>query len=251
MEIKQVLQQLGLEGPEVQAYLTLLDLGESTATKIAERAGLGRVHSYQILTKLIEKGLASYIIKNNVKYFQAADPETLLKNLQEKEKNLQKILPELKARQKLTQQDTSVEIYRGTEGLNTIFKMILHDKQEYYMLGGGDQACNNVEFEAVLKIFLKRAEQAKIKGWILERKASNFYVAAHELYRFLAPEYFSSTTLTIWGNKVVTFVWTRPYYAILIENEEVARSNLATFKYLWKTAEEPSKEDRKRRLIKV
>ncbi len=251
MEIKLVLQQLGLEHPEVQAYLALLDLGESTATKIAERAGLGRVHSYQILTKLIEKGLASYVIKNNIKYFQAADPQTLLKNLQEKEQNLQKILPELKARQKLTRQDTSVEIYRGTEGLNTIFKRILQDKQEYYMLGGGDQACNTPEFEAIIKIFLKRAEQAKIKGWILERKESNFYIGAHELYRFLAPEYFSSTTLTIWGNKVVTFVWTRPYYAILIENEEVAKSNLATFKHLWKNAEEPNKEDRQKRLMKV
>lgn len=247
----QTLQNIDLEHSEAKAYLALLDLGESTATKIAERAGLGRVHSYQILTKLIEKGLASYIIKNNIKYFLAADPETLLKNLQEKEKNLQNILPELKARQKLMKQDTSVEIYRGTEGLNTIFKMILHDKKEYYMLGGGDQACNNPEFKSIIKIFLKRAEQAKIKGWILERKASNFYIGAHEQYRFLAPEYFSSTTLTIWGNKVVTFVWTRPYYAILIENEEVAKSNLATFKYLWKNAEEPSKEDRKRRVMKI
>src|SRR3989344_4095613 len=100
-ELNNVLEQLGLEQPEVKPYLALLDLGESTATKIAERAGLGRVHSYQILTKLIEKGLASYVIKKNVKYFLAADPETLLKSLHEKEQNLQKILPELKARQKL------------------------------------------------------------------------------------------------------------------------------------------------------
>ncbi len=251
MEITSILQQLGLEQPEVKTYLALLDLGESTATKIAERAELGRVHSYQILTRLIEKGLASYIIKNNVKYFLAADPETLLKSLEEKQKNLQKILPELKARQKLTKQDTSVEIYRGTEGLNTIFKMMLKEKEDYYMLGGGDQACSNPEFESILKIFLKRAEHAKVKGWILERKRSHFYIAAHEQYRFLAPEYFSSTTLTIWGNKVATFVWTRPYYAIVIENEEVAKSNLATFKYLWKNAQEPSKEDRKRRLMKM
>ncbi len=248
-EITAILQQLGLEEPEVKTYLALLDLGESTATKIAERAGLGRVHSYQVLTKLIEKGLASYVIKNNVKYFLAADPETLLKSLHEKEQNLQKILPELKARQKLMKQETSVEIYRGTEGLNTIFKIMLRDKQNYYMLGGGDQACNNPEFEAILKIFLKRAEQTAMKGFVLERQDSTFYIGTHEQYRFLAPEYFSSTTLTIWGNKVVTFVWTRPYYAIVIENDEVAKSNLATFKYLWKNAQEPSKEDRRKRLI--
>src|SRR3989344_4374633 len=247
-EIIAVLQQLGLEEPEVKTYLALLDLGEVTATKLAERAGLGRVHIYQLTTKLIEKGLASYIIKNNVKYFHAADPETLLKELQTKEENLKKVLPELKARQQITKSETKVEIYRGTEGINTIFKIILREKEDYYMLGGGDECCNNLDFQTLLNIFLKRAEHIKMKGWLLERKESRFYVAVHEEYSILPKEYFSSTTLTIWGNKIATFVWTKPYYAIVVENEEVARSNLNTFNYLWKTAKIPTKEDRQKRL---
>jgi len=40
-EALEILQQLGLEEPEVKTYLALLDLGESTTTKISERAGLG------------------------------------------------------------------------------------------------------------------------------------------------------------------------------------------------------------------
>lgn len=249
-EIAFILQKFGLEEPEARTYLALLDLGEATATKLAEQAGLGRVHIYQITTRLIEKGLASFIIKNNVKYFTAANPETLLKTLEEKEQDLKKILPELKARQKLIQLDTKVEVYRGTEGINTIFRMILQEKEDYYMLGGGDEVCHG-DFETLIKIFLKRAENLKIKGYLLERTTSGFFMGAQETYRFLPPEYFSSTTLTIFGNKVVTFVWTKPYYAIVVENEEVARSNLATFQYLWKTAEIPTKDDWENRLMKL
>ena len=52
------------------------------------------------------------------------------------------------------------------------------------------------------------------------------------------------------GNKTIVFVWTEPYYAILIENEEIAKSNLTTFNYLWKIGEKPSKKDVEKRLVK-
>ena len=100
-------------------------------------------------------------------------------------------------------------------------------------------------------LFLKRAEESSIKGYLPERTTSGFFIGAQETYRFLPPEYFSSTTLAFFGNKVVIFVWTRPYYAIVVENKEVARSNLATLQYLWKTAEEPTREDRKKRVMKL
>ena len=89
-DAEEALRAFGLEGNEIKAYLALLDLHESTATKIAERTGLGRVHTYQIINRLIDKGLASYVVKNNVKYFSGADPLKLLNDLkstQEKLKN--------------------------------------------------------------------------------------------------------------------------------------------------------------------
>lgn len=248
-EIEQTLSKLGLEKQEAKVYLALLDLNEATATKLAERTGIGRVNMYQITNKLIEKGLVSYIIKNNVKYFSAADPETLLKNIQEKEKELKRILPGLKARQQQTIPETKVEIYRGKEGINTILKMIIKDKKDYFMLGGAEE-CNK-EFELMMKIFIKHGEKAGIKGKFLERKDTEFFIGEHEEYKYIPEELISSTTLTIFGNKVATFVWTRPFYTILIENKQVAKTNLATFNYLWKTAEIPAEKDRKKRLIEI
>ena len=92
MDIKRLLQDLGLEEKEAKVYLALLSLGETTATKISKKTNLDRTLIYQLGNKLIEKGLASYIIKNNVRYFSAANPEKLVQDLKEKEKQLQKAI---------------------------------------------------------------------------------------------------------------------------------------------------------------
>jgi len=248
--IQETLEKIGIKEIEVKTYLALLDLGEATTTKIAERTDLGRVHMYQITNKLIEKGLASFIIKNNVKYFSAADPETILKELEENQRNFKKILPELKKRQKLIALDTKVEIYRGVEGINTILKIILRDKKNYVMLGGGEQF-SKADIKTITNIFLKQAEKLKIEGKLLDRKEAHFVVAKHEKYHFIQKEYLTSTTSVVWGKKYAIFVWTSPYYVILVENKEIAESNLALFNYLWKISEEPSKGDIKKRLIKI
>jgi len=248
MEETKTLIRLGLEAQEAKVYLTLLDLTEATATKLAERTNIGRVNMYQITNKLIEKGIVSYIIKNNVKCFSATNPETLLEDLQEKEREYKKILPKLKERQQKFTPETKVEIYRGKEGIGTILKMILRDKKDYFILGGAEECTKN--FNQLMRIFVKHGEKLKIKGRFLERKEAEFFVGKHEEYRYIPKELFSSTTSTIWGNKFATFVWTRPFYVILVENKQVAKSNLAIFNYLWKTAEKPTKKDRNKRLIK-
>src|SRR3989338_1272915 len=240
-EITATLQKLGLEEQEVKTYLALLDLGESTATKLAERTGLGRVHMYQIVNRLIERGLASYIVKNNVKYFSASDPELLLKDLQQKEHDFQQILPELKARQRQFIHATKVEIYRGRGGINTILKMILKDQKPYYILGGAEKACSIFELENT--IFVKRAEKLQLPRKILARKKDTFFIGTHEDYRFIPDHLISLTTQMLWGNKTAIFVWSEPYYAILIDNEEITKSNLSTFNHLWKQGELPSHSD--------
>ncbi len=247
MQELEILKQLGLEEQEAKTYIALLDLREATATKLSERANLGRVHMYQITNRLIEKGLISSVLKNNIKYFLPADPEILLKNLQEKEESLKKILPSLKARQKNKLEETKVELYKGREGINTIFKIWLKEEKNYYVLGGAAEACNIFELEN--KIFIKRAENLKIQGKILARKNDSFFMGNNEEYRYLSDDLISSTTMAMFGNKTVVFVWSDPYYAILIENKEIANNNISTFNYLWNIAEKPTKEDINKKLL--
>ena len=61
---EQLLEDIGLTKGEIKVYLTLLKLRETTTGKIIEEAQISSGKIYEILDKLIKKGLVSYIIKD-------------------------------------------------------------------------------------------------------------------------------------------------------------------------------------------
>ena len=67
--LEKELMGIGLTQREVKVYLALLKLGESTTGKIIQESGISSGKIYEILEKLIGKGLASYTIKEKTKYF--------------------------------------------------------------------------------------------------------------------------------------------------------------------------------------
>ena len=70
---KQQLINIGLSNNEVDIYLSLLESGQSLVGEITKKTKINRTHIYDRLQKLINKGLVSYIIKNNRKYFYAGN----------------------------------------------------------------------------------------------------------------------------------------------------------------------------------
>ena len=101
------LERLGLHEAEIKVYLALLKRGLSTATQISQDTGLNRSHIYDKIDVLLEKGLISFVIKNNVKYFKASDPEKIIDYVKEIQENIQAILPSL------NELRTVVELYQG------------------------------------------------------------------------------------------------------------------------------------------
>ncbi len=74
------LQRLGLTSYEARAYLALLRRDSSTAAETARLAGLPRQRVYDVLSSLVEKGMASTRPGKAVKY-AAAPPEQALESL--------------------------------------------------------------------------------------------------------------------------------------------------------------------------
>src|SRR3989338_38938 len=121
----EVLKQVGLSEGEIKVYFALLELESSTVGRIIEKSGVPDSKIYMILEKLKEKGLASFVIKNNVKHFQASDPKNILRLLTEREKAIRlqkkeledKIIPEIEKRRKLTEDKQEAVVYESMEGL--------------------------------------------------------------------------------------------------------------------------------------
>ena len=63
------LEKIGFTKSEIAVYTALLKIGQKTTGEILKEAKISSGKIYEILDKLIKKGLVSYIIKNNTKYF--------------------------------------------------------------------------------------------------------------------------------------------------------------------------------------
>ena len=137
------LKEAGLTEGEIKVYLALLELGDSTTGPIIEKSKVAKSIVYQILDKLIEKGLVSYIIKEKTKHFQAANPKRILDYIEERKKQLEKnkekvenLIPKI-----LTFQNKPIseaKLYEGFKGTITVHEntyLKLKEGEEYFYMG--------------------------------------------------------------------------------------------------------------------
>ena len=118
------LQKIGLNPNEIKIYLTLLRLGEAKAGEISKESQINRTTTYDSIERLIEKGLVSYSIEANRKIFKPVSPERLLDDLKEKQKIVEKSLPELNELFNKSKEKEESDIYKGKKGIRSILNDI-------------------------------------------------------------------------------------------------------------------------------
>ncbi|MFH0714321.1 MAG: helix-turn-helix domain-containing protein [Candidatus Diapherotrites archaeon] len=236
MDLKKVLTDLRMGENEAKAYLALLKFGEATAAQAAKETKIPRTLVYPLLEKMIESGLASYVIKNGVKCFLPANPSKLMLELKEKESQLQKAMPELSKLSQSMEKETKVEVFAGKEGLKTVLKDIISQKKDYVAFG------EEGRFQKTLPIdtqkFLQELEKSGIHERVLARQDTKKSIlkSKNSKFKYLPKEYLTPVTTVVYGNKVANFIWTPPCHGIIIENKEMADSFRSYFENLWKIA---------------
>jgi len=113
---------LGLTKTEERVYLRLLGEGNTLASSLIRKLQLHRATVYDVLNRLIEKGLASFTVVDKKKYYEASSPNRILdiikekkKNIEEQEKEAEKLVKELsKIKEKTPSSD--IRILEGKEG---------------------------------------------------------------------------------------------------------------------------------------
>lgn len=238
------LKQIGLTEGEIKVYLALLELGSSSTGKITKKSGISGSKVYEVLDRLMNKGLANYVIKNNIKHFEATSPERLIDYLDEKGKeiekekvNIHKIIPELLLKQKHNVK-SEVKVFTGFEGLKTANEDIiktLKKGEEWLSMGLTEQPKSlEVYFTNKQK---ERAKKGIIHKHLLNEKYKSLYnkrrKLAHTHFRFLPKEFEMPTSIEIYKNKVIIFIITENPMAIMIESREVFESFKKYFEVVW------------------
>ncbi len=235
---KTELSEVGLGKREAEIYLALLRLGKSTVTRLTQETGIHRTYIYDLIEKLKEKGLVSQIKEQNKQYFQAANPERIKEYLLEKVESIDKLIPELNRIREKSKEETTVEAYKGKEGIKTILNDIIREGKDYYAIG------SIKEFENILPAFseqfIRKVNKIGIKEKVILEKGVKIIEAKKHEYRYLPKEYVFLSGIIIYSDKVSFFIWKPPYIQILIRNKDIARSYLTQFNILWKMGKSKS-----------
>ncbi len=223
-----VLRQFGLTDAEARVYLTLLQIGDATASSIAKRTGANRTFTYDRLKKLGDTGLVSSIIKDNKKYFKPAPPSQLLSLLKEREQQIKEILPELEQLKQEQEKGSQVEVYSSTKGVQTALNLMLKAKKTIYLHGSFTQF--QQKMPVYFEIWNARRCKEKIKMKILSSEVLKLDFSESDL---LSEEEKSVTSTFAFGEYTLTVMWESSPLAILIQSKEITENTLAFFNTIW------------------
>lgn len=199
---------------------------------------------YDVIQKLLEKGLVSFIEKEDKKFYKVINPIKLLDILEEKEEYLRKIrqeliklIPNLEELMKKGKKEVDARILFGREGIKTMYMDEIKEGKTIYVI------CTTIDkTEELLKTFLPRFTRKRIKKKIkikmLSAKKDVKFLKKYRLIevRFLLEEYVSPASLTIYRDRLGITLWADNPITILIKNQEIANNFLNYFELMWKIA---------------
>ncbi|MAG01933.1 hypothetical protein CMI42_01235 [Candidatus Pacearchaeota archaeon] len=246
------LQKLGLTGGEARIYSALLKLGSSTVGPIVKESGVAYSKIYEVLQRLIEKGLASYTIKEKTKYFQSLEPKRIEDYLdkqeveiQEKKNILQEILPFLN-KISSDEETQEVEMFIGEKGITTAYDILLdktnrnsilrffylHDPSyddRVYDFYYGRVNYNRKKLNPILKS-KKIVWRGIINKENLKKELGKPPKNIDQKYTKLPVP----GNIDITDNTILITVWSSKPLGILIQSKEVAKNFQKYFDSLWK-----------------
>jgi sugar-specific transcriptional regulator TrmB len=244
--IEDTLKSVGFTSSEVKVFLALLELGSTTITQIIEKSGVTSSKIYELLDKLIKKGLVSQVIKENRKYYEPVPPKRILEYLNEKQTELQTqindvkaILPELDLKYALAKEVAEVSVYKSMKGMETIFSIIrdaCNKGDEYYVYGArsGVTPTQNLFLLKHHALRIEKGVKAKI---LFSKDPANITKPYEEMklthVKYLEPELIGPTQIMIVKDFAITVLWKENPVGIIIQNKEIAESYKKYFDYLW------------------
>ncbi|MBI1935618.1 hypothetical protein HYS31_04195 [Candidatus Woesearchaeota archaeon] len=236
----EILRKIGLSEGEIKVYNSLLDLGSSSLNQIHEKTGIERRNIYDILNKLIERGLAGYVIENSRKVYSISHPKKILGHVEEKKQELDRIkeeinaeLPAMLERHDSKKSKINAQIYRGPNGVKAIYEDILNYK-EHYFIGGGRYVMKSMP--NYWNNFNLRRIKAKIKFYNLVRYELKDEIKKlkYEQIKVLPREFsLNPNVIFIWGDKVANVLFEEEFFAFVIESRKIAENYKKYHKFLW------------------
>lgn len=239
---QEVLKKIGLTENEVKVYFSLMEMGATPAGDLIKKTELHRTAVYDLLERLIEKGLVTYILIGKIKHFEAVEPSHLLSYIEQKKdelddykREIEKLLPELNLKRKLSKESQEAAIFKGKKAIKAIAEDVLRAGKEMYVYGAEGKL--KQFFPVYYSHFHMRRLKKKINIKIIYCEKVREQQRHQELknieIKYLPDEFETPANTWIYGEKVAIIVWSEQPVATLIRSKEVAKAYHTNFGLLW------------------
>lgn len=236
---QEILEQIGLSKNETKTYLALLETGTCTVTMLVNKTNLHRANIYDALNKLISKGVASYIKKDNTTLYEAEHPHSLLRIIKEKENKLLDIMPNLVLNKELAHTKESASIHEGSSAFMNLLYALL-EKNEPLLIYGIPKVAPEI-LKTKIPHFHKERTKRKIRmdhiyNYDAIERINFLNKMPYTNAKYLTDKIDSQVSTNICGDEVIITVWSKVVMSIRIKNEHIAQSYKEHFDVLWKIA---------------
>lgn len=239
-----ILNKLGLNKNDTSVYATLLRIGRNKTGKIISETGISSSSVYVSLNALIKRGLVSYQVRNNVKYYQAEMPHELIETSKSQVVALEKMMREIVSLPIPTDERNEINVYQGLQGFKRAYEALSAELEEgeevnvvtYSNYYGKNKQVRNFFAEFDKDIFRKKCKISMIVDDELKKTIETDRSSFVKKYKFkcLPKEYFNPSCFNVSNSMVVMGVWSKNPVAFTIRNPAIVESFRSNFKFLWK-----------------
>jgi len=238
------LLKIGLTSGEARVYLALSELGSSTVGPIVKKARVAYSNIYDILDRLIGKGLVSFIVKNKTKHFQAASPSNLMLYLDKKEKEiLEQKESFMKAISKLEnlqegKAGESAEVFVGKKGLRTAYEKLVKGSTKsdellfFYIHDEEYGEESNLFYNSIVDL----STRARNRGICNEDYKKSWFAKKSKFLKMSFTNMPLPGNIDILHDKVLIVTWRGGVFSVLIHSEDLASSFRNYFERVWEEA---------------
>ena len=247
-EVIDALEDFGLSDAEVAVYQATLALGSRPASIIAQKSGLKRGHTYNVLRCLMDKGIVQEFLRGSVRHFTCSPPSALLSildlrqdELARQKDKLRKVLPDLEKLRNPVASDPKVRFFRGLDGIKEIYEDMLRvpgqeiravlDATYSWTIAGGEPR------EWIHSFISRRAEQdIWWRAIINQSDASDEAVRTRPQIKREIKQIENvdlKVEISIFGSKVAILSTNEELVGVLIENEAIAETLSNLHKTVW------------------
>ena len=248
--MRKELKGIGLSDKEIDLYLAGLRSGKATAQQLAESSQIKRATVYFIVDSLKKQGLINQTFKNRKKVFEMSPPEKFLKivkkektRIQKQERDIMKIVSNLKAMAKKPELSTDVKLYEGYESTMDILIELGKTKKPTYSFYSS-HFFPIEDYEKIKKTiaeFNKVKRMAKSKLYVITDYlplTSKFFPLADEdirEFRFLPRGIKLPAMVDVSDDKVTLTSVQGDYNCIVIQNITIAETLKIMHNIIWES----------------